>query len=92
LATATLDAGDVERACAVAGQALLAAVRVGSVRALRQVAALHPRLRAVRDVPAVGEYAQLWRAAGPYLPDRALPHRQPPATLGVGMPHLAGCG
>jgi transcriptional regulator with XRE-family HTH domain len=93
LAGAQLDAGDVDAACATAARALLATVRVGSVRALRQVTSLHPRLRALRDVPAVAGYARLWRAAGPYLPDRTVtPDRQPSTGLGAGGTHLAGCG
>jgi len=72
-AAAYLDAGDVERACTMAGQALLTAVRVGSVRAAQQVMALHPRLRPLRALPAVREYTELVRAATPYLPAGPMP-------------------
>jgi hypothetical protein len=68
LAAVHLDSGQVEEAAGTARAALLTAVRVGSVRALRQVTALHPRLRGHRGVPAVREYAEFYRAARPYLP------------------------
>jgi transcriptional regulator with XRE-family HTH domain len=76
LARVYLDAGEVEEACTFASRALLASVRLGSVRAWRCVAALHPRLWMIRHLPPVGEYIGLVHAAGPYLPDRA-PVRQP---------------
>jgi hypothetical protein len=68
LAAVHLDSGQVEEAAGTARAALLTAVRVGSVRALRQVTALHPRLRGHRGVPAVREYAEFYQAARPYLP------------------------
>jgi hypothetical protein len=68
LAAAQLDTGEVEQACATARTALLTTVRVGSVRALRQLTALHPRLRPLRAVPAVRGYADLYRSAVRYLP------------------------
>ncbi|HEV7898990.1 MAG TPA: helix-turn-helix transcriptional regulator [Planosporangium sp.] len=68
LAAAQLDTGEVERASATVGPALLMTIRVGSVRALRRLTALHPRLRELRAVPAVRDYADLYRAALPYLP------------------------
>jgi hypothetical protein len=96
LAAAYLDAGDVERACASAGGALLTAVRVGSVRALNQVTVLHPRLRGLRTVPAVRDYAAFYRSARAHLP------RSPGADAGspgadAGSPGgeataRAGCG
>jgi hypothetical protein len=70
LAAAQVDTGDVERACVTARTALLTTVRVGSVRALRQVTALHPRLGPLRSIPAVRDYADLYRAAVSYLPTR----------------------
>jgi transcriptional regulator with XRE-family HTH domain len=70
LAAAQVDTGDVERACVTARTALLTTVRVGSVRALRQVTALHPRLVPLRSLPAVRDYADLYRAAVSYLPTR----------------------
>jgi transcriptional regulator with XRE-family HTH domain len=68
LAAVHLDSGQVEEAAGTARAALLTAVRVGSVRALRQVTALHPRLRGHPAVPAVREYAEFYRTARPYLP------------------------
>jgi transcriptional regulator with XRE-family HTH domain len=68
LAAAQMDTREVEGACATARAALLTTVRVGSVRALRQLTALHPRLRPLRAVPAVRDYADLYRSAVPYLP------------------------
>ncbi|NJC69750.1 helix-turn-helix transcriptional regulator [Planosporangium thailandense] len=68
LAGVQLDTGEVDGACATARAALLETVRVGSVRAARQLTALHPRLRPLRAVPAVREYAELYRSAARYLP------------------------
>jgi transcriptional regulator with XRE-family HTH domain/tetratricopeptide (TPR) repeat protein len=68
LAAVHLDSGQVEQAAGTAQAALLTAVRVGSVRALRQVTALHPLLRGHPTVPAVREYAEFYQAARPYLP------------------------
>jgi transcriptional regulator with XRE-family HTH domain len=68
LAAAQLDTGEVEGACAIARAALLTTVRVGSVRALRQLTALHPRLRPLRAVSAVRDYADFYRSAVAYLP------------------------
>jgi transcriptional regulator with XRE-family HTH domain len=68
LAAVHLDSGQVEEAAGTARAALLTAVRVGSVRALRQVTALHSRLRGHPTVPAVREYAEFYQAARPYLP------------------------
>jgi hypothetical protein len=71
LAAVQLDCGEVERAATTARGALLTAVRVGSVRALRQVTSLHPRLRRHPEVPAVRDYGELYRVARPYLPGSA---------------------
>jgi hypothetical protein len=71
LAAAQLDTGEIEAACATARTALLMTVRVGSVRALRQLTALHPHLRPLHTVPAVRDYADLYRAAVRYLPKGA---------------------
>jgi tetratricopeptide (TPR) repeat protein len=73
LAAVHLDSGQVEQAAGTAQAALLTAVRVGSVRALRQVTALHPRLRGHPTVPAVREYAEFYQAARPYLPRSTRP-------------------
>jgi hypothetical protein len=99
LALAHLDAGDVEEGCAVAGAALLTTVRVGSVRALRQVTALHPRLGRFRAVPAVRDYTERFRQARPYLPGGAPVRRGPDdasvvprdgVSVGTGRPPCPG--
>ncbi|MGC9667306.1 transcriptional regulator [Planosporangium sp. 12N6] len=92
LAAVQLDTGEVEAACATARAALLTTVRVGSVRALRQLTSLHPRLRAARSVPAVREYAELYRSAVAYLPDRAVAHLPDRATASGGAASArSGC-
>ncbi|MDO3704599.1 transcriptional regulator [Micromonospora sp. C28SCA-DRY-2] len=68
LARGYLQLGEVERACAVAGEALLDAVRAGSPRALGQLSELRRRLAGHRHEPAVRRYAALVAAARPYLP------------------------
>jgi tetratricopeptide (TPR) repeat protein len=88
LAAAQLDAGEVERACATARAALVSTVRTGSVRSMRQVTALHPRLRRLRGVPAVRDYADLFGAARPYMP-RAAPELPSP---GVGPRQRTAAG
>ena len=92
-AAAYLDTGEVEQACAVAGQALLTAVRVGSVRAADQVVALHPRLYRLRMLPAVRDYAELLRATRPYLPSAAASgQRGHNAPTGADHRASSGCG
>ncbi|WP_416903140.1 transcriptional regulator [Micromonospora echinospora] len=86
LARAYLDLGEVEQACAVAGEALLAAVRAGSVRATGQLAEVGRRLAAQRAEPAVRRHAALVTAARPYLPRRVTPpvvrgRRRRPASV-----------
>lgn len=62
--------GDLDGACDVAGYALLAAVRSGSVRAARRVRALDAALTAHPDPgSAVGRYVALADRTIPYLPD-----------------------
>ncbi|MGW4497574.1 hypothetical protein ACWENR_02990, partial [Micromonospora sp. NPDC004336] len=68
LARCYLQLGEVERACAVAGEALLDAVRAGSPRALGHLAEVRRRLAGHGDQPAVRRYRELVAAAGPYLP------------------------
>ncbi|MFG3704275.1 transcriptional regulator [Micromonospora sp. NPDC047670] len=68
LARCYLQLGEVERACAVAGEALLDAVRAGSPRALEHLAEVRRRLAGHGDRPAVRRYRALVAAAGPYLP------------------------
>lgn len=70
LARGHLQLGDVEAACAVAGAALLDAVRSGSVRAVGQLTEVRRRLAAHRDEPAARRYADLLAAARPWLPLR----------------------
>jgi transcriptional regulator with XRE-family HTH domain len=91
LAAVHLRAGEVEQACAGAEVALLTAVRVGSVRALHQVTALHPGLRRRRDVPAVRRYRDAYRAAKPYLPAPAA-GRCRPAAAGEHAPGVEAPG
>ncbi|MFE0592374.1 transcriptional regulator [Micromonospora echinospora] len=86
LARAYLDLGEVEQACAVAGEALLAAVRAGSVRAAGHLAEVGRRLAAQRAEPAVRRHAALVTAARPYLPRRVTPpvvraRRRRPASV-----------
>jgi hypothetical protein len=86
LARVYLDLGEVEQACAVAGEALLAAVRAGSTRAVGPLAEVGRRLAAHRAEPAVREHAALVTAVGPYLPRRVTPpvvrgRRRRPASV-----------
>ncbi|MCL7455578.1 transcriptional regulator [Micromonospora sp. MSM11] len=68
LARGYLQLGEVERACVVAGEALLDAVRAGSPRALGQLADVRRRLAGHGDEPAVRRYRALAASAAPYLP------------------------
>ncbi|MER7417730.1 transcriptional regulator [Micromonospora peucetia] len=68
LARGYLQLGEVERACAVAGEALLDAVRAGSPRAAGQLAEVRRLLAGHGDVPAVRRYRALAATAAPYLP------------------------
>ena len=68
LARGYLQLGEVERACAVAGDALLDAVRAGSPRALGPLTDVRRRLSAHSQEPAVRRYVALLAAARPYLP------------------------
>ncbi|SCL16164.1 hypothetical protein GA0070616_0946 [Micromonospora nigra] len=68
LARCHLEVGEVEQACAAAGAALLEAIRAGSPRAVRPLAALRRRLAPHHELPAVRRYAALLAATGPYLP------------------------
>ena len=70
LAHTYLVLGEVEQACAVATDALLDAVRAGSVRAATGLRRLEWELpRRAGDVPAVRGYRALAAAAVGYLPD-----------------------
>lgn len=84
LARGYLQLGEVERACAVAGEALLDAVRAGSPRALGHLAEVRRRLAGHGDEPAVRRYRALVATAGPYLPRPGSPPgpggRRGPAT------------
>ncbi|MEU2614332.1 helix-turn-helix domain-containing protein [Micromonospora sp. NPDC007271] len=68
LARAHLQLGEVAGACAVAGEALLDAVRSGSPRAVGQLTEVRRRLATHRDEPAARRYAGLLAGARPYLP------------------------
>lgn len=68
LARGYLQLGEVEQASAVAGEALLDAVRAGSPRALGPLSELRRRLAGHPHEPAARRYAALVAAAGPYLP------------------------
>ncbi|MGK5445489.1 helix-turn-helix domain-containing protein [Micromonospora sp. URMC 105] len=68
LARGLLQLGEVEQACAVAGAALLDAVRAGSARAATPLAELERRLAAHRGEPAVRRYAALLADARGFLP------------------------
>ncbi|SBT44830.1 helix-turn-helix domain-containing protein [Micromonospora auratinigra] len=73
LARAQLRLGEVDTACAVAGAALLDAVRSGSPRAVDQLTEVRRRLSGHRDEPAARRYADLLAAARPWLPARSRP-------------------
>ncbi|MFC0003321.1 helix-turn-helix domain-containing protein [Micromonospora siamensis] len=68
LARGHLEAGEVEQACAVAGAALLDAVRAGSPRAVGQLTEVRRRLADHPDSPAVRRYGALVAAVRPWLP------------------------
>jgi transcriptional regulator with XRE-family HTH domain len=67
LARACLDLGEVERACEVAGGAVLDAVRSGSARATAEIDRIRVPLAAHRHLPEAGEYTELVAACRPYL-------------------------
>jgi hypothetical protein len=71
LAQAYLDAGELDHACAVAGLAVLAAVRSGSVRAATRALAPRTRLLGSGGGSPARDYAALVRAVRPYLPGGA---------------------
>ncbi|MBF5031277.1 MULTISPECIES: helix-turn-helix transcriptional regulator [unclassified Micromonospora] len=68
LARGHLGLGAVPEACAVAGEALLDAVRSGSARATGQLTAFRRGLAQAPPAPATRGYARLVTAARPYLP------------------------
>lgn len=96
LARGYLQLGEVERACAVAGEALLDAVRAGSPRALGQLADVRQRLAGHGDEPAVRRYRALAAAAAPYLPRPGPPPgpagRQAPTWRAARRPPGAATG
>ncbi|MEJ3743693.1 helix-turn-helix domain-containing protein [Actinomycetes bacterium KLBMP 9797] len=77
LARACLDLGEIERACDVAGAALLDAVRAGSTRAAAEVDALRIRLTGHDDALEARDFAELAAECRPYLP---APARARPAS------------
>jgi hypothetical protein len=70
LAGAHADAGDLDAACAAAGDALMHCVRSGSVRATRLARAVEPKLRvaAPPGAPALTGYLALVSTLRPFLP------------------------
>lgn len=81
LADAYLDAGEVEQAAAVAGQAMDLAAGVGSVRPARRIGQVARRLEEYRSLPAVAEFLARhvdWATQGRQLPDTPTPDRAPP--------------
>lgn len=71
LARCYLDMGELEEACRVAEEALLAVLRSGSARAAGELAAVRRRLAPFADEPVVRRHVELVASVGPYLP--ALP-------------------
>ncbi|KWW99121.1 Transcriptional regulator [Carbonactinospora thermoautotrophica] len=63
LADTYLDAGEIEQAVRVAGEALELAARVNSARGRERVAAVRERLRPYLDVAAVRDFEERYRAA-----------------------------
>ncbi|MEU9511156.1 helix-turn-helix domain-containing protein [Micromonospora sp. NPDC048169] len=76
LARGHLGLGAVPEACAVAGEALLDAVRSGSPRAVGQLTAFRRGLAHAAPGPATRGYARLFTAARPYLPPGVPRHRR----------------
>ncbi|MET7470618.1 helix-turn-helix domain-containing protein [Micromonospora sp. NPDC005222] len=76
LARGHLGLGAVPEACAVAGEALLDAVRSGSPRAVGQLTAFRRGLAHAAPGPATRGYARLLTAARPYLPAGVPRHRR----------------
>lgn len=68
LARACLDLGEVERACEVAGGALLDAIRSGSARAATEVDRVRVPLAAHRHLPEAHAYTEFVAVCRPYLP------------------------
>ncbi|MEV0807429.1 hypothetical protein AB0I41_13800, partial [Micromonospora sp. NPDC050200] len=92
LARGLLQLGEVEQACAVAGAALLDAVRAGSARAATPLAELDRRLAAHRTEPAVRRYAALLADARGLLPRGPVttPARPPSPGRRAGAPGGSG--
>jgi hypothetical protein len=76
LAEAYLAAGEAEQACAIAGSALLAAVRSGSSRAAARALAQHDRLIGSGAAAPARAYAALVAAVQGYLPGVARVRRR----------------
>lgn len=69
LGVARLESGDLEGACDIAGLALIAAIRSGSVLASRRVRALDALLRRHPAAASIASYAAFADQASQYLPD-----------------------
>jgi transcriptional regulator with XRE-family HTH domain len=95
LGLARLESGDLDGACDIAGFALLAAIRSGSVLASRRVRALDAVLRRRPTATPVARYAAFADQASQYLPDglpvplptplgvRSAPRNRPEVPVGV---------
>jgi transcriptional regulator with XRE-family HTH domain len=68
LVRAHVDAGDLDAACALAGETLLMCVRGGSVRAMRHLRQVEPSLRRAGGHAALHEYEALAAECRLYLP------------------------
>ncbi|WP_247677801.1 hypothetical protein [Micromonospora sp. C41] len=80
LARAHLGLGAEPEACAVAGEALLDAVRSGSPRAVGQLTEFRRGLARRPPGPATRGYARLLAATRPYLPSRHPWRPSPPVS------------
>jgi hypothetical protein len=80
LVRAHADAGDLDAACALAGEAMLMCVRSGSVRATRHLRRIEPALRRAGGHPALHEYEAMASECRPYLPAVPVPDQPFPVT------------
>jgi hypothetical protein len=80
LVRAHVDTGDLDAACALAGEALLTCVRSGSVRATRHLRQVEPWLRRTGGHAALHEYEAMAAECRQYLPPVPAPDRAFPVT------------
>ena len=83
LARALLDVGEVEAACATAGDAIVEACRAGSARAVDQLDRFDRRLLPHRRAPAARLFADRLAAARPYLPRSRVAGARPATAAGA---------